>query len=377
MDTNLLALARNAIGGDFSKLAGQFLGESPGNTQSALDSLLPTVLGGIARKGATADGAADIMSQVTRSNLDAGLLDNIGGMFGNGGAGVSSLMKAGTNDLVPALFGGKSGALVSALSSASGLKSSSATNLIAMVTPIVLMLIKKLIGERGLSASSLSSLLAGQGPSLQGALDGRLTGALGFGSPGAFLGSAASAAADTARRTGAAVAGGATAIGSAATAAGGAAAAAGASGLGRIWPWVIGAVILAFLWWAFSPRTPAPVPKALVSAPAAPTAAGFPAKVYFETGSASVGPDSAKLIVAAADVIKKDGLKVAITGYTDKAGDTAKNEELAKSRALAVRDALTAAGVPVGNLDMKTPLFVEIGGTTSDAEARRVEISRM
>ena len=74
--------------------------------------------------------------------------------------------------------------------------------------------------------------------------------------------------------------------------------------------------------------------------------AGFPAKVYFDTGSATFGADGTKTIAAVAEAIKKDGLKVALTGYTDKTGDTAKNEELAKSRALAVRDALKDAGVP-------------------------------
>jgi hypothetical protein len=53
MNANLLSLAQDALGGDFSKLAGQFLGESQGATQTALSSLLPAVIGGIAQKGAT------------------------------------------------------------------------------------------------------------------------------------------------------------------------------------------------------------------------------------------------------------------------------------------------------------------------------------
>ena len=382
MSTNLLSLAESAMGSDFSRLAGQFLGESTSATQGALTSLLPAVLGGIARKGATADGATDLMSLIKHSDLDVGSLGNVAGMFRGGGSGVKALMKAGTSSLVPALFGDKSGALVNALSSASGLKSPSATNLVAMVVPIVLMLLKKLIGEKGLNASSLSSLLASQGPHLEGALDSRLTGALGFGSPAAFLGSIGGAAADTARRAGAAIAGSATAAGSASMAAGGAVAAAGKSGFSRMLPWLIGAAILALAWWMFSPRTPAPTPApmqapASVSAPAASAMAAFPAKVYFDTGSATLGADGTKTIAAVAEAIKKNGRKVALTGYTDKTGDTAKNEELAKSRALAMRDALKNAGVPDAALEMKPPLFVEAGGATSNAEARRVEISQM
>ncbi|MBK6395831.1 MAG: OmpA family protein [Betaproteobacteria bacterium] len=82
------------------------------------------------------------------------------------------------------------------------------------------------------------------------------------------------------------------------------------------------------------------------------------------------------MIAAVADLIKKDNLKIAITGYTDKTGDVAKNEELAKARAGAVRDALKAAGVAEANMEMKPPSFVEIGAGGGDAEARRVEVNK-
>ncbi|HEY6048428.1 MAG TPA: OmpA family protein, partial [Sphingomicrobium sp.] len=284
-------------------------------------------------------------------------------------------------------FGDKSDALVSALASSSGVKSSSASSLLAMVVPVVLMLLKKLVGERGLNAGSLASLLSSQGANLQGKLDGRMASALGFASPGAFLaglGGAGEAAADTARRAGAAIAGGAATAGSAAMTASGAAATAGTTGLAKWWPWLLGIVVLGVLWWLFAPKTPAPAP---ASAPAATTsappsapvvtgAATFPAKIYFDSSSAAIGADGSKVIGAIADAIKKDSLKTSITGYTDKTGDAATNEALAKNRAVAVRDALVAAGVPEANIQMKPPMFVEVGSGTTDAEARRVEITK-
>jgi len=380
MAANLLSLAQQALGGDFSKLVGQFLGESQGSTQSALTSLLPAVLGGIAQKGATPDGAAGLLSLINGANLDVKSLGNLAGLFGGGESGVNALLKAGTSSLVPALFGDKSGALVNALSTGSGIKTSSATNLLAMVVPLLLTFLKKFIGENGLNARSLASLLGEQAPNLQGALDSRLTGALGFASPAAFIGGITGPAADAARRAGAAIAGGAGAAASAAAAA----TTATKSGFMRWLPWLIGAAVLLFLWNLFSgkstPPAPAPVPQAaapaLVPAPAPVAAAGFPAKVYFDTGSAAVGADGGKTIAAAAEAIKKDSLKVALTGYTDKTGDVAKNEELAKSRAVAVRDALKAAGVAEASIEMKAPMFVEVGAGASDAEARRVEISK-
>jgi outer membrane protein OmpA-like peptidoglycan-associated protein len=369
MNANLLTLAQDALGGDFSKLAGQFLGESQGATQSALNSLLPAVLGGIAQKGATPQGATGLMSLINGANLDVSSLGNIAGLFGGGGNGVNALLKTGTSSLVPGLFGDKAGALVNALSSSSGIKTASATNLLAMIVPLVLTFLKKFIGDEGLNANSLASLLSSQGSNLQGALDSRMSSALGFASPAAFLGSLGGQAADTAKRAGAAAASGAAA-----------AATAGKSGFMRWLPWIIGAAVLLFLWNLLSGRsttTPTAAPTAAVTAPApAAAAVSLPAKVYFEVGGAAIGADGSKTISAAADLIKKDGLKVVVTGYTDRTGDIAKNEELAKSRALAVRDALKAAGVADGSIEMKPPLMVEVGAAGGDAEARRVEISK-
>jgi len=371
MNINLLSLAQEALGGDFSKLAGQFLGESPGATQSALGSLLPAVLGTIVQKGATPQGASGLMSLINGANLDVSSLGNIAGLFGDGGAGISALLKAGTSSLVPALLGDKSAAVANALSSASGIKSASAASLLGMVVPLALTFLKKFIADKGLNASSLSSLLASQGPNLQGALDSRMTGALGFASPAAFLSGLGGQAADTARRAGAAVAGSAAAATTATK-----------SGLMRWLPWLIGAAVLLFLWTRLadkSPTAPAPTASAPASAPAPmPPAvtASLPAKVYFEVGSAAVGADGNTTIAAVADMAKKDKLKVSVTGYTDKTGDMAQNEALAKSRAFAVRDALKAAGVAESSIEMKPPMFVETGAAGSDAEARRVEISQ-
>ena len=387
MTTNLLSLAQEAMGGDFSRLAGQYLGESQGATQSALGALLPAVLGTIVQKGATTESASGLMSLINSANLDTSSLTNVGTLFGGGGTAASDVLKAGTSRLVPALFGDKSGALANALSSASGIKASSATNLIGLVVPIILTLLKKLIGDRGLNAGSLSSLLTSQVPNLQGAFDGRITSALGFANPGSFLsgiGGAAGAAADTARRAGAAVASGAATAGSAAVSAGNVAVAEGRSAMGRLLPWIIAAVVLFLLWLLFWPKAPAPTPPVAAPQSTAPAAMApatvvvvtFPAKVYFDSGSASVDADGGKTVSATADAVKKDNLKVSVTGYTDKSGDTAKNEELAKNRAAAVRDALKAAGVPEADIEMKPPMFVEVGGTVTDTEARRVEINK-
>ena len=73
MNANLLSLAQDALGGDFSKLAGQFLGESQSSTQSALSC----AAAGRARRhraeGRDAQGASSLMSLINGANLDVEL----------------------------------------------------------------------------------------------------------------------------------------------------------------------------------------------------------------------------------------------------------------------------------------------------------------
>jgi K(+)-stimulated pyrophosphate-energized sodium pump len=95
-------------------------------------------------------------------------------------------------------------------------------------------------------------------------------------------------------------------------------------------------------------------------------------KFYFASGKADVAKGGA---AALADVIKAvaGGKKAVISGYHDTSGDPAKNAELAKQRAFAVRDALKAAGVSEDKVELKKPEQTKVDGPA--AEARRVEVT--
>ncbi len=95
-------------------------------------------------------------------------------------------------------------------------------------------------------------------------------------------------------------------------------------------------------------------------------------KFYFASGKADVATGGA---AALADVIKAvaGGKKAVISGYHDASGDPAKNAELAKQRAMNVRDALKAAGVAEDKVELKKPEQAKVDGPA--AEARRVEVT--
>jgi outer membrane protein OmpA-like peptidoglycan-associated protein len=125
--------------------------------------------------------------------------------------------------------------------------------------------------------------------------------------------------------------------------------------------------------------TPA-APAADAAAAAAPAAAKDDASVvvengvvkfYFASGKSELAPGA---VEALADAIAagKAGKKLVISGFHDSTGDPAKNAELAKQRAFAVRDALKTAGVADSGIELKKPETAT--GSGNDAEARRVEV---
>ena len=95
-------------------------------------------------------------------------------------------------------------------------------------------------------------------------------------------------------------------------------------------------------------------------------------KFYFASGKSDLATGANR---ALADVVMgaQAGRKLVISGFHDATGSAAKNAELAKLRAFAVRDALKSAGVTDNNIELKKAQ--ELTATASNAEARRVEVA--
>jgi outer membrane protein OmpA-like peptidoglycan-associated protein len=76
--------------------------------------------------------------------------------------------------------------------------------------------------------------------------------------------------------------------------------------------------------------------------------------VNFDTGKATIKPDSAKTLDDAAGALKAaSGLRVQVGGHTDNAGTPAGNEKLSAERAQAVMAALVSRGIPASRLTAK------------------------
>ena len=123
-----------------------------------------------------------------------------------------------------------------------------------------------------------------------------------------------------------------------------------------------------------SPTTtvaPVVVPGAALDAASVKVEQGV-VKFYFASSNADLAAGASEALL---DVVKgaQAGSMVAIAGFHDATGNAAQNAELAKQRALVVRNALMAAGLSESQIELSKP--EQIASTGSDAEARRVEIS--
>ncbi len=122
---------------------------------------------------------------------------------------------------------------------------------------------------------------------------------------------------------------------------------------------------------------------------AAPAAGAVTGAVTAPAASASARPDTAALYFASASTAlpadaqsRVDALigyarqhadaRLEVSGFHDASGDPARNAELAKERALAVRQLLISGGLPDSQIVLNKP--VEMTGGADDQQARRVEI---
>lgn len=93
-------------------------------------------------------------------------------------------------------------------------------------------------------------------------------------------------------------------------------------------------------------------------------------KFYFASGQAELAPGARD---ALGDIVKgiAAGQTALISGFHDTTGDPAANEELAKQRAMGVRDTLISLGIGEDKLELRKP---EVTLAGANAEARRVEV---
>ncbi|MBX2815899.1 MAG: OmpA family protein [Saprospiraceae bacterium] len=253
MGINLMEMVKDAVGDQLVNQASGFLGESAENTSSAVGAMLPAILGGLMKKGSDAQGAQGILDFMQNSNIDGGILDSLGGLFG-GGAQTNGLLSAG-GGILDFLFGNNSsmlGSVLDLITKRSGIGSGSSSSLMKMVAPLLMGVVGRYVKNKALDAVGLSNLLGSQKEHVQKAAPAGLFDKMGLGALGAIANSVTGAGQKVVD-TGKAAVGATTAAAGTAAKAGAdtvkAGAAAGSNLFSKILPWLIlAAAALGLLW---------------------------------------------------------------------------------------------------------------------------------
>jgi len=157
MATNLVSYMMQFLTPDMiGRIAGA-LGLNRSDAQSGVSAVVPALLAAFSGLADKPGGAQSLVNTVKQQS---GVLDNFAGMIG--GNNLSSFIERGSSLLTSLLGSHDQSALTGAVARFAGLGQNKATSLLGMLAPVVMGLIGRQIGTRGVDIGSLTSLLASQ-----------------------------------------------------------------------------------------------------------------------------------------------------------------------------------------------------------------------
>ena len=185
MSINILDLAKSYFTSAIVDKMSGIVGENSSDVQKAMESVLPSLLGGIMQKASTTSGANEILN-LASENKDETLLADLSAISSNS-IQSHNLLSLGSR-ILPLLFGSRLESISDSISAKNGIKRSSATSLLSIAAPILITVISKHIKSSGIGISGLTSLLMGQKESVLAGLPAGVLSALNFTDLGDFKG---------------------------------------------------------------------------------------------------------------------------------------------------------------------------------------------
>jgi Bacterial protein of unknown function (DUF937) len=187
MTPNILESMMTSFGGDFTRLASQYLNASEAMTRAAMGTVFPSLLGAVVQQGSTPAGASSLMNAIKSPSIGTDIGGNMTKMF-SGGPAADELMTLGTN-MVKGLFGDNFDAVAGAASKASGLGVGAIEKMFAMGAPLLFGFLKHQVAAGKLDTSGLTALLEGQRDIVKSGIDSGLATMLGLGGMGGLFAS--------------------------------------------------------------------------------------------------------------------------------------------------------------------------------------------
>ncbi|MGH7502207.1 MAG: DUF937 domain-containing protein [Longimicrobiales bacterium] len=156
---NMLDSLMDQLGGGNLDTLSRSVGADKEATRDALAAALPTILAGLAKNSASADGAAALDNALAKDH-DGGLLDDLSGFLRQG-------QTANGEGILRHVFGDKQEAVETAVSKSSGIDAAKAAKLLAMAAPIIMAYLGRKRQQEQLDPSTLGRVLKEQNQSVQ------------------------------------------------------------------------------------------------------------------------------------------------------------------------------------------------------------------
>ena len=156
-------------------------GESSSAVTKGIDSLIPTILGGLTEKSNDAGAFGDIFDMIKGgASKNTSLLDNLGSLIGGGNLAQND-PKDLSGSLMSSIFGNKVGGILDLVSSVAGLKRSTSSGLMGLVGPLVMSYLGRVIKNKALDAIGLGKFLRNDSSAISRALPAGMGDLLGLG----------------------------------------------------------------------------------------------------------------------------------------------------------------------------------------------------
>lgn len=160
MTSKILETIQETLGTTLIHQGSPLLGESPENISSSLKTIFPVILGAIALKGNTEEGAGNLLRYLEDHQIDGKVLSNLAAPF-SGAIETEKFMYNGAG-ILRNLVGDNLKGIVEHVSKENGISLSSATSLLKLAAPFIMGIISKHITDHKLDATSLSAELKTQ-----------------------------------------------------------------------------------------------------------------------------------------------------------------------------------------------------------------------
>ena len=178
MAINLLDLVKGQLNETVIGKASQLIGAKHSETSSAINTILPALMGAVVNKGSDKGGAGALLNMINSGNHDGSMFSNLAGLLGDKNA-TNGLMGTGKS-LVSSLLGNKQNAILDLVTNATSLGRNSSSSLMSLLAPMVMGMIGKQVKSNGLDAGGLMKLLGSQRSIVESALPAGFNSALGL-----------------------------------------------------------------------------------------------------------------------------------------------------------------------------------------------------